>query len=272
MRDKVITDAIADFRQYENNVLEDLAQMRQSVNLVVELIELIAELYVAAKRGWFKHIRRRFAEKGHNIPRHIANGWLMYFYGISPLISTIEGILSTPDSRSRTYRAFASVGDELDPKGYTNAGFFDQCTGTVKRGCRCVFSATLDLSKDQIYLNSLGYTGTTRDLALTAWALLPYSFIVDWFIPISDFIQSLSWSSSVKYYAGYISRHHEGSATLTTPNPFYGVGWSGKLPKSKLEVLFFNREVLYIPPSPGLSVRLSLSSNSLISAVALIPK
>ena len=37
---------------------------------------------------------------------------------------------------------------------------------------------------------------------LTAWELVPYSFVVDWFIPIGDFLSQFSASHGLQYVSG----------------------------------------------------------------------
>lgn len=63
-------------------------------------------------------------------------------------------------------------------------------------------------------LAQLGSHGLLNPAAL-AWELFPVSFVIDWFVPIGDFLGGLSTHFGMEFRDGYMTKYVEWSSTLT---------------------------------------------------------
>lgn len=275
MRDTAIMEARAEMLEISANIFEDLAQLRKTGELVVDIFTTILALYRDARKGFWWKVRRALAQKGVNIPRHIANGWLMYFYGIKPLIGTIDAICDSEKPRFRRLTVRKRKEITVDARGYTNAGYWVDFSGDAKIQVQCQLSAAIKLAGDLAYWQNLGLTSSSlTDAVVTAWALVPYSFVVDWVLPVEMFLRTRSWAPFLEYQGGFVGTRHYVKSRFTDKWPWSG-DWpyQGTLPHGNIDVRFYKREAYpyFVPPS-ALSIRLTLSSTQIASAVALAIK
>jgi hypothetical protein len=74
---------------------------------------------------------------------------------------------------------------------------------------------------DQHLTSFLAQTGFTNPINL-AWEVVPYSFVVDWFIPIGPWLETLNAWQGLVFRDGYIT-------TFVRQNTTSTLAWSGKL-------------------------------------------
>jgi hypothetical protein len=273
MVDKVVRDAKAEMNQLEANILEDLGQLRQTGDLIASIVKLIYDLYLACRKGNFGPVRKRLRELGSNVPRSVANGWLMYFYGIKPLVSTIDALAASQKPLFKTLSVRKRQQTSTDPLLYIAGSTGHEASGNADMFAQCQISARVKMDGNVRYWAQLGLTGDSfTDAVVTAWALVPYSFVVDWFVPVEGWLRSLSWSPNLVYQGGFIGRRHKAAAQISITNLGNAGGkWGGVMPSAKLQVVFYRRTTYpyFVPPS-FLSVRLGLSWTQIISASALL--
>jgi len=115
--------------------------------------------------------------------RSIGNAWLMYRYGLMPLIYSLKDI-SKVYSRSTciTDRAFRTISPESsDPSLPASGGYTlrtESGTISVRAVVTCKYSSRAMSLAQKIGINPFS----------TAWELIPFSFVADWFINIGDYI------------------------------------------------------------------------------------
>lgn len=269
MTDKVVLDAQSDMHQINANILEDLGQLRQTGVLIADIVKLMADLFLIAHQGHAKALRRRLREIGSNVPRSIANAWLIYFYGIKPLIGTIDALVKAEKPLYRKLKVRKRVEQPVDPAGFiTPAWWGIQRKGDAKVQAQCQLEAQISMSGNLRTWTDLGITGSDiTDAMVTAWALAPYSFVFDWFIPVESWLRSLYWSPALVYQGGFVGKRYVANASLTDAWEHY----SGSFSRQRLKVRFYQRIAYpYTVPSAVLGIRLALNSNQIISAAALI--
>lgn len=274
MVDKVLLDALADMNQLNANILEDLGQLRQTGELIASLYNSMINLFRLALAGNWKAIRRLLRYKhGVNVPRSVAKGWLVYFYGIKPLISTIEALTSNESTLYKTLKVRKRVSQNVSALPYFNGRYYHQFSGSAKIQAQCELKAKIKLAGNLASWQDLGLTSSgLTDLVVTGYALVPYSFVVDWFIPIENWLRTLVWSPFLEYQGGFTGKRHYVRGSVTNLAPWSGKWpYSGQLPKCQLLVTFYKRETYpYTVPSAALGIRLSLSPTQIVSATALL--
>lgn len=272
MTDKVVQDAVIELHEFRANILEDLGQARQTLGTLWGILRSIVDLYLIAMRGDKRALRRLAKRYGSNIPQRLSNIWLMYFYGVKPLISTMEAVSQSYQPIKKTRKVVKTQKISLDPAGAIGQGppaWTVSSSGTAEAGARCGLTVKVNLDSDVRYFRTLGLSGNSiNDALVTAWALVPYSFVVDWILPVERFLRTRSWGSGLDYQSGYIDRKIEATTTHTLLTP---VTASGQRASASVRVLFFERQAYntFVPLS-GLSIKLSLTSTQAFNALALI--
>lgn len=125
---------------------------------------------------------RRMQWAGHReVPKTLANGWLMYSYGVKPLMDDIYNGMDVLQ-RPLPYNLVRGSGVGTSPvvrQNVTNAFFTYQVQCTVK----C--SAWVQVRNPNLWLaNQMGLVNPAM------WALeaIPMSFVVDWFSNLSQVV------------------------------------------------------------------------------------
>lgn len=287
------------------NLLEDLAQARQTAKMAADIfldiasatkryLGVYASLLSAAgllAGGGFPKPRRRRRKGGLDLARRLAKAWLVWYYGVKPLISTLNEIGKAWEPKYKTVRSSTTERATLDPSDLFNNATIGRnriiASGEAYEEVTCVLIVDVKLTSNLNGLANLGFHGgdpfvddvtndsggvsSLTDALSTAWALVPYSFVFDWLIPIESFLRSLYWSPSMLYKGGYVTKYMYGKARAVIPNnTSFDYGYGGKMPSGTVEALLFEREAFsnYPPPSI-LAVNQSISASNLASAIAL---
>lgn len=175
------TECLAARARVDSNLYESLAQMNKTLGVFHGILQNGLGL-ISSKR---KLLQRA---------KDSANGYLAYRYGLKPLMTDIETViraLNESVGRVRiTSRGFSSA-VETGPPSTVEKGIagmqYVTFTSVVNE------TATIRaMSLDEIRASFLSNSGFhTKGLVTLPWELLPYSFVVDWFVNVSDFINSL---------------------------------------------------------------------------------
>lgn len=170
------------------------AERRQTTKLVGDTATRIAKSFTNLKRG---NVRRAMQDLGisnkKREPRgsNITNQWLQMQYGVKPLLSDVYGSCDSLAKRNRddwrvTAKATRSTTVEKSGEGSTYS------VGWHRRefkGRKSVF-VRIDATPANELLISLASLGVLNPLAV-AWERTYLSFVVDWFLPIGNWLDSL---------------------------------------------------------------------------------
>lgn len=192
------------------NIAQMYGERRQTANLLATTAVRLSSGFRALKSGNLKGMgralglsvsaskdakyRKRFAKS----PSQAASSaWLEYAYGWSPLLNDVYGsaeLLAQKFSRQ--------VIDKVTARVQVKRKLHTQHTPSV-------FSvAERSLTKTMyVWFGTPGYSHTLAQVGLTnpahlAWELLPYSFVVDWFIPIGNYLASLDATLGLQFIKG----------------------------------------------------------------------
>lgn len=271
MEDAVIADCIQQMNGIAANIYEDLGQAAEPLKLYVGTYRTIILLYLSARAGKWNHVRRELSKLGSDIPRSIGNGWLMYFYGIKPMISTLEELVKRDEPKFGSFEVRSRREISESCLGYLNVGSGVFGGGSVKVQAQAQFRAEYAVTSNLSFYWRMGITGQPADALVTAWALAPWSFVVDWILPVEQFLLSLVWSPALTYQGGFVGRRHAGGGNLIDNQPWFGPPYTGSLPRYVHQVRFYQRKAYpFRVPPVGLNMRFTLNRNQIISAAALI--
>lgn len=277
------------------NLAQAFAERKQTVNLMAKTVNRLASAAIAIRRGNFKHATDLFGVKnasGKGLARDLglasrqgggrmradvfSNHWLEYSYGWIPLLSDIyssaEVIADTyfrvkPSKVSATHQLTENIGPYLVRSGITHN---EMCVTTVKASARC----QVKFKEDSSIRESLSKTGLTNPLLL-AWELVPYSFVVDWFIPLGSYLKRLDAASGFSFVSGTQTLRTTTNHVTTCAGTkvFSGGEWIFSVSGVGRQVSYEtkSRSVLTSFPSPSLVIpALSLGTSQILSGLALL--
>lgn len=244
----------------------NLGEYREVANLVRDALVSTAAAVRAVRRGDARGVIKAFGL--NKPPREIAaNAWLGYQYAIKPLVSDVhtavtlleDGLRLDPVAYVSTRKTFVVHG-----KARVTLGSFVESTvasGTIRVSGKLKYRVTNPVLAT---LSALGLSNP----AYLAWNLLPLSFVVDWFYPVSEFLLQFGPPAGVSFVGGYTYVKAEGSAYHL--KQFDAAGETVRL-SGQGEELFKDRRPFEVFHTPKVNVPdLSLSKAQVASGMALL--
>jgi hypothetical protein len=156
----------------------------------------------------FRHKNFKLAARELGIGwKKTPSNWLQWQYGWKPLLGDVHKAceeLNRKDNENpeRTIlKAVAKDSVTVTDWGTDSGGpginhFWSQ---TEKRDCAVRFYYTVDTSMD--FFRNLDEWGVLNPLSI-AWELTPFSFVVDWALPIGDYINALTSTVGYSFRGG----------------------------------------------------------------------
>lgn len=196
-----------------------------------------------------------------------ARSWLELTYGWKPLLYTIDGAAEKLATMLQNNHSDVTVRGKAEEKGsyaFSDANVSHQGTFSAK----CSWVVELKVINDALRLKtSLGLTNP----ASIAWELVPFSFVVDWFIPIGGWINSLSvlngYSIVKKSRTTRVS--HVGLSETLLTNSFVKKGFQAKLSYTYNDCQRVNNLTPTLR-SPFFDMGAKLGASRLTSALSLL--
>jgi hypothetical protein len=224
------------------NLAQDFAQYGQTVNLIRNSVTKITKSVLALKKGniplainsLFAGKNPKFRGKGPTIGKAVAENWLELQYGWKPLLQDIEGSfksLPALNAVSGFVNRATAVATAVDESKAVNTnkpiGFSGSWShyDLVRTETRC--KMTLRYTINSPLKTFLAQTGFTNPINLL-WEVVPFSFVVDWFIPIGPWLETISSWDGLTFM--------DGSQTLFTRKEVLTVlDYTGQQPVNVLQ-------------------------------------
>lgn len=265
------------------DLASELAQGFQVINMISDLAVRISKSLLLLKKG------RVLDSLGNLLPhtsKQVARDYLTYVYGIKPLLSDAFGAaehLAEYIQRSAPVKSNGHAKRTLPTRktphvvnttiGQFSKGELSETTEIrVKYGSEFVISDSLSRTAAQ-----LGFTNPAN----VVWELAPFSFVVDWFLPIGNFLSQLTalngLSLKVTYKTVFIKRKYV--FTMSSTPELLSEGWlngfryHGTPPFSytwDFTLVYCRREVISLPSVPSPRFKNPASATHLSNAIALI--
>jgi len=197
----------------KSNFAQFVAERHQLVKMVNDTVSRMTKAVRAVRKGNFAGVRSALGYAGgpKRTSGSVGNDWLAFQYGWKPLLSDVKGaaehlaqnhlgrplVLRVTKSAKGTTPADSVYSDPVGKKPGTSIW-----TRGVTESRFKVF-VEYDVTNDFIRQGS--QLGIADPLTL-AWELTPWSFVVDWFLPVGKFIEQLNFDSGLTFRkGGYMS-------------------------------------------------------------------
>lgn len=197
-----------------------------------------------------------------------ANAWLEYWYGWYPLVMDIFGLCELLNEglkkQDQLFCVTRLVTETTPARPFFESDPDIECKGTFNISAKATIWFKVVSS-----IHALAELGLINPLSI-AWELTTLSFVVDWLIPIGDWLQSLTAMAGTVTVDAHCVHAVNGSASARHKNPGAGVAPSGSLPSTTLQLMCMHRWVYLTAPIPLPYMRNPMSTKHLATAVALL--
>lgn len=201
--DSVVTSAMAEARSATFDALTFAAEFAKTVELVASNYRQINKLAQKAARWAVSRRRGRNGVTPAQLWDLFNSKWLEYRYGWRPLLFDAEDALQA--FCERTHK-----GDIRNGKARFNADITNSTSYTTVDGPVTVMGSRV-LTGSRVYRGA-AYAGIGDlsvkygiDPLVTGWELIPYSFVIDWFLDVGTWIKAVSPFSGTSFLGSMAS-------------------------------------------------------------------
>lgn len=271
---RVRTKAVANFADSDVNVGATLAESKETAEYIAQKAGTVFGMIRAIKRGNLSAFRKYFRRtlNGEKIkPRHIsrtaAERWLEWKYAVVPLVNDIDGAMSLFANGLQDNRDYNRPWEIRVSSGFQETGEWSRektyylTTSTYTRRYKCVLYAYVDDS-DAFAKAKLGL-----NIPSAAWELVPFSFVLDWAVPVGTFLQALHATSGLKFSRGFW--HVKSEESFRVHNKTEDNSRNGVRNDAFGSFTWFYRWKLTGFPAPVLYTKNPFSSDNIITALSL---
>lgn len=275
------SDALISAKDQKMDVSETLTGLPKTLVMIAERSTQILRAYNAVRKG---NLPAAIGNLGlHNVQlrrfrrKDAANIWLELQYGWLPLLSDIyDGFnlvkeFIAPLVPKDQFSVVARREQPLIIRGpnYDTASW-NTATASTEGVAKCevkyrfrVDNPTAHLMSQLEVLNPL----------YVAWVALPFSFVLDWLVPVGTTLSALSSHIGLQFTTGYVSQVTWGSSSIKASSRKTGVYIkmleTGET-SARVERLIMNRTPLASFPIPTFYIQSPFSNKRIVNAIALV--
>lgn len=249
------------------NVLDLIRTRMESYNMVLGNLSKIAKAARALRKGKWKRAANHLGvtQPGQPVSANVPQRWLELQYGWLPLLGDIYS-LGTNMFRDPTLnvRLTRFYNDSTNIKGKSG---YSTITGRFDQRCRVTMSTDLRIRSDAITtLDNLGVLNPT----MVMWEAVPWSFVLDWALPVGDWLASLTALKGVDLFNTGTTYKYDLECTSGTairiPSPFGALVGSATSWRKKS----FKNRVAGLPARPLPSFKNPFSLSRIANAFSLL--
>lgn len=269
-RNRINTEILIKAGRRQVNWGEALGESKSTFKMLAQSASTLARAVLAARRGKFNLVARILRRPRIKFPKgtSVGNKWLAYQYGWKPLMGDIydsyKHLVKGFDTRLQVLSVSRFLREQTSSK-LTVPNFKDSSIRTTAR-----LGAKMFFVPSDNFLSRANQVGMINPFEV-AWAVVPFSFVVDWFIPVGNLLEAMSARMSVDFVDGYYG------IKLTT------IGLKSNCTKSasgfrvvssttsvRRETTSYRRTVMTGLPWPAPHFKSPFSTSHVTSAIALI--
>lgn len=272
MRSRIDTDLLIKAGRRKVNFGEMIGEGRKTIKDLSESVSTLVKAYKAARKGQFWRVAKLLKKPRLRFPKgtSTANKWLAYQYGWKPLMHDIydsyQYFKEGCDKRLSVLAVSRSISTQVDNDYGPSSDFKIRRERVEARFTGKLFFRIAD--NDLNLLTQVGLINPAEVL----WAIVPFSFVVDWLIPVGSVLEALSARVGLTFIDGYygvklncIQRHRNcrrrpsGYPLPTTSSCEIG-GDKTAYVRTRMPSL----------PWPGITIRNPFSTTHVANALALV--
>lgn len=262
LRNRLITECMQKVADRKISLGESLAEGRKTIGMIAKTSLQVLRAYKALRRGNIPAALRELKLSRRTIlnGKSFSERWLELQYGWLPLLSDIysAGEILQNGVQRKQYLIYATR--QISQNGpLTKPGWTGKVECTYR--CKLVYSVS---SRDLDALARFGFINPVE----VAWALMPYSFVLDWFLPIGSLLEAYSGTMGLTFVDGHLTTRAQTRASKPVPISASYTRYSGEFTQ-KIDYFGMQRQVV-LTATPLPYVKSPFSQPHLINALALL--
>lgn len=272
-RNRLSTELLMKVGSRKASYGESLGEARKTASHLGRTVSTVVRAALAARKGNWRGVANALGVRNRQFftGKSAAERWLEYQYGWLPLLGDIY---DTYELLQKGFRKEKTIMSSIRVITYRHSGSEWKSDAWNERYSGQSEMKTIGkvyYSVNESTLAKWNQIGLINPLEV-AWALTPYSFLIDWFLPVGNVLEALTAPIGVEFIDGYFAVRVEGGYTAYPGrlNGMRGDELAMNTLSSSSEFLAYSREKLAGFPLPGLYVKNPFSTNHLTSALALL--
>lgn len=176
-----------------------LAELRETIGFLRNPLRSWNDLLNRWKRAGRRKVRPSTA-KTMSLASFITDNWLAYRYAVRPIIKDASDVMAAIEQQKKPppvrYSARGRASDELHK---LSTGVVPAWYSEITRESTHTFTASARAMI--LYEIATGYDHFGANLSqvpLTAWEVVPFSFVVDWFANVGTYVSAITPRAGVK--------------------------------------------------------------------------
>lgn len=239
----------------DHDIWESVAELDKTARLLPGLLTSLKKAVPLGKQSDFG--------------RSISEVWLAYRYGIKPLLGDIEGVMKGMNAQLGNVRKTYRSSGTIQAKSY-EALTWSSATYGLNIGVDYTDKFTVRaMSIDEYNATKAFNIGfSTKGLITLPWELTKYSFVLDWFANVGDFLGGITPSLGFSQLGSCITYAREQDITISHIGDIPGAGWSIVVPSEGRYYSYvktFRRSVGV--PLPGIVIRNDFKFHNIIRSM-----
>lgn len=204
-KNRCLAEAKNKLSEQKMDLSESLVDIPSTVKMVAEKSMQILYAWRSIRNGNYALAARHLGISRRNLNfDSAAKAWLELQYGWKPLandvfagIAQVNQALKEPGSTVQAVRRVSDTLWILPPPKPSAWGEF-RYTGSARCSVEVKFKARIS-DANLAYLSGL----QALNPLYTAWVATPFSFVVDWFLPVGDWLSSITATLGLTFVSGY---------------------------------------------------------------------
>lgn len=243
---------------------QDLGEIKQTIESFIHPMNSLKQLTIGYLDK-LKKAKSRYSRSQPSLRKALSDSYLEYRFGWRPLAFDIADAYNGLRGRTRMSETVPLSAGAQGAEPYFNGSV--GLTNMSRLSCiahihnqyqyRLKGAIRLTLENGRIPVMQALQLKTLNDFAVTAWDLLPYSWVVDYFANVGDVINAITFPSSLFTYVC--------ETTRSTTTSSYSLSYLPYIPRDDQTVLFVD----FSPGNPSF-IRRAFTRNH-IPAESLVP-
>lgn len=196
LESEAIAKAIEQIKGKKAAIGESLAEARKTYSMLVEGGNTLLKAALHLKRGNLPAVWSTLKD-GRSAVRRGSDLFLQYKYGWKPLMSDIHGLDQLFREQVKSALIISSHKKSQREHVVPTNGYGFERSGSGFRQCSVALWGRVDDTPSRL----MDRVGLSNPLSL-GWELVPWSFVVDWFVPVGRTLDSLTAPLGVTFIGG----------------------------------------------------------------------
>lgn len=193
------------------STLTSLAELPETLSAVKDILKDGVKLAIALKKFdakfVYSYLNKKAIAKKDDLSLLSSKVWLTWYLAVSPTISDISEHLSLLSREERVWRKFSKTATIGSDQGFGDDTEFTHYRNeyTVKYGVLVEGRCTLDEYKNRF--------ADADQLSSALYAIVPLSFVADWAVDVSSYLESANILQGLEYDAWVTTVRNEQEIT-----------------------------------------------------------